>query len=365
MRGAPLLDGQWHREQVEGDKGTTRSGRYKAYDDGVPAGFIQNFKRGEGIRWRSERPSAAMTEADREALTAARAAREREHAAAREAATAKAQARWQTGRAVRQHPYLTAKGITAGAEMRQERNGNLMTALRDGAGVVRNVQSIARDGRKRFVAGAQVEGLFSLIGEIHPDRPIMIAEGVATARTMHEATGLPVVVAYNAGNLAAVSKAIAALAPDSRQIFAADNDHHLPRKERPLPNVGMEKAEAAAAKVNGVVLLPGFGQIETQQLRDGDKVPTDWNDFAALFGKDKLKSTIEAMLQKEGIEMPKVGSQDASKVRREQEISAAERETARQTQTRDQQRTAKSDPSRQARDRQAQEEQARGRDLTR
>ena len=356
LRGAPVMDGQWHREQVEGDKGPTKSGRYKAYDDGVPAGFIQNFKRGEGIRWRSERPRAAMTGPEREAQAAARAARDRENAAALEAATAKAQARWQAGlRPVRSHPYLTAKGISAGPEMRRERNGNLMTALRDGAGVIRNVQTITPGGEKRFVTGAQVSGLFSLIGEIDPDRPILIGEGVATARTMHEATGFPVAIAYNAGNLEAVSKVLAEIAPGSRQVFAADNDHHLPRKDAPLPNVGREKAEAAAAKVNGIVLLPSFGQIETRQLRDGEKVPTHWNDFAALFGKDELKSTIEATLQKEGIEMPQKRQEAAERA----PMTQAERDTARQARERQSTGNTRRQATDQARQREQSQERSR------
>jgi phage/plasmid primase-like uncharacterized protein len=365
LRGAPVLDGQWHREQVEGDKGRTMSGRYKAYADGLPAGFIQNFKRGEGVKWVSERPAEAMTEDQRRALAEARAARDRQDAEALEAATAKAQGRWNAGRApVRSHPYLTAKGIEAGPEMRRDQRGNLMTALRDEAGVVRNVQTITPTGEKRFVAGAQVTGLFSLVGEIRPDRPILIAEGVATAGTMHEATGLPVAIAYNAGNLSAVSKVLAEIAPTSRQIFAADNDHHLPRKDVPMPNVGREKAEAAAAKVGGVVLLPSFGEIETKLLASGEKVPTDWNDFAALFGKDKLKSTIETALQKEGIEMPRKTQQQAAE---RAQLTQAERDAARQTRQRQAETAGKAGPSQQAaaRDRQAQSEQGRDRDLTR
>ena len=362
LRGAPVLDGQWHREQVEGDKGRTMSGRYRAYDDGVPAGFIQNFKRGAGVKWVSERPREAVTEAERQAQAAAKAARDRENAAALAAATAKAQARWQAGRGpVRSHPYLAAKGIEAGPEIRQDRRGNLMTALRDEAGVVRNVQTIARDGQKRFVAGAQVSGLFSLIGEIHPDRPILIGEGVATARTVHEATGLPVAVAYNAGNLSAVSKAIVALSPGSRQIFAADNDHHLPRKDVPLANVGREKAEAAAAAVGGVVLLPSFGQIETKPLRDGEKVPTDWNDFAALFGKDRLKATIEAALQKEGIEMPQKQPEAAERVANTQAERDAGRQ-ARQQQSAGNNRQQTADATRQQQMRQQSQERDRSED---
>ena len=79
----------------------------------------------------------------------------------------------------------------------------------DGAGAVRNVQTITPDGQKRFVPGAQVSGLFSMLGKIDRTRPVLIAEGVATAQTMYEAHRVPTIIAYNAGNLAAVSKVIA------------------------------------------------------------------------------------------------------------------------------------------------------------
>jgi phage/plasmid primase-like uncharacterized protein len=326
LRGAPVMDGKWHRERVEGDKGHTKSGRYKAYDDGLPAGFIQNFKRGEGIRWRSERPAPPMTDADRQQFDDARAARQREQSVALQGATEKAQARWKTGRRVERHLYLETKGINPDEAFRRDSRGNLIIAMTDGTGLVRNVQTIAPDGQKRFVPGAQVTGLFSLFGKIERNKPILIAEGVATARSVFEATGITTVVAYNAGNLSTVSKVIANIAPSSRQIFAADNDHHLPRKDVPQPNVGKEKAEAAAREVGGLVLLPHFGAIESMAVVEGKSPPTDWNDYAKLFGTEKLKAAIEASLQAEGIPMPQKQQETA-----ERAMTQDERDAARQT----------------------------------
>ena len=322
LRSEPILDGKWHRERVEGDRGHTRSGRYRAFDDGRPAGFIQNFKHGDGIRWAASRESP-MTDAERQQLAARRAARAQEQAETLRMATTRAQAQWRGGIRVQDHPYLQAKGIDTDEAFRRDAKGNLMTALVDGTGLVRNVQTISRDGQKRFATGAQVSGLFSVIGTINRERPVIIAEGVATAKTMHDATGLAVIIAYNAGNLGPVSRTIAEIAPNSRQIFAADNDFHLPMRDPPLPNVGKEKAEAAAKEVGGIVLLPGFGDT----LLKGGHVPTDWNDFAASFGKDRLRATIETSLRNEGFAMPtKKPEVTATQVRTTQ----AERDAARQ-----------------------------------
>ncbi|MFC7556311.1 hypothetical protein ACFQU7_34900 [Pseudoroseomonas wenyumeiae] len=47
-----------------------------------------------------------------------------------------------------------------------------------------------------------------LIGrKLKPGTPLLVAEGYATGATLHEATRLPVVVAFNAGNLAAAAEA--------------------------------------------------------------------------------------------------------------------------------------------------------------
>jgi phage/plasmid primase-like uncharacterized protein len=44
--------------------------------------------------------------------------------------------------------------------------------------------------------------------------------------------------------------------PDRPIYMAADNDHHLPLRDPPRPNVGKEKAAAAAAIVGARMLLP-------------------------------------------------------------------------------------------------------------
>ena len=123
LRGAPVLDGKWHRERVEGDRRTMKSGRYRAYDDGLPAGFIQNFRRGEGIHWRSDKLAEPMTDADRQQLAAARASPERERAAALEAATAQARDRWSAGLRVERHRYLETKGIGTNEAFKRDEQG--------------------------------------------------------------------------------------------------------------------------------------------------------------------------------------------------------------------------------------------------
>jgi phage/plasmid primase-like uncharacterized protein len=68
----------------------------------------------------------------------------------------------------------------------------------------------------------------------------------------------------------------------------------LPRRVVPLPNVGLEKATAAAEAVGGVVLSPAFAP--------GDK-GTDWNDYAVQHGREALRVAAQTALRAHGINL--------------------------------------------------------------
>jgi putative DNA primase/helicase len=78
--------------------------------------------------------------------------------------------------------------------------GALLIPICDIDGALMGAQSIADNGFKLFPRGAALAG-GHLIGDVAEDGRLLIAEGYATAATLHEATGLTVVVAFNAGNL--------------------------------------------------------------------------------------------------------------------------------------------------------------------
>jgi phage/plasmid primase-like uncharacterized protein len=107
---------------------------------------------------------------------------------------------------------------------------------------------------------------------------------------------LPTAVAFDSGNLLGVAETYRARHPVRPIIIAGDNDHHLPRQlradGRTLPNVGLEKAHAAALAVNGSVLIP--------QFEAGAKA-SDWNDHAALHGGAATRQVVAAALSERGI----------------------------------------------------------------
>ena len=298
---APIADGLMHRVPVDGDKTGAKSGAYALHLDGIPWAFIQNHKTGEVKRWKSAQPQA-LSGADRVALLEASAAKrtERERSAQ--------QIHEQTIRLVGRHiegspfatadqPYLARKQLasdhgayldivgslplTGGAEDTQQwsARGNLLIPICDIDGNLLSAQSIGENGWKAFPRGARWKGGMHIMGELG-NETIVIAEGFATGASLREESGLPVVVAFHAGNLLHVAEAIRNAYPAARLIIAGDNDHHKPLEfdehGRPKPNTGKNGAEKAAVAVGGFALLPQFERADKG---------TDWNDLTVDKGK--------------------------------------------------------------------------------
>ena len=142
------------------------------------------------------------------------------------------------------------------------------------------LQTIGPDGTKLFRQGGRKRGCFYLLGKL--DGTIIIAEGFATAASIHEATALPVAVAFDAGNLQPVAEALRASFPDADLLIAADDDHATEG------NPGASKAAHAAKAVGGRTVLPRFADASCRG--------TDFNDLAQAEGPAAVKAQIEAAL---------------------------------------------------------------------
>ncbi|MGE4558904.1 MAG: DUF3631 domain-containing protein [Desulfobulbus sp.] len=160
-----------------------------------------------------------------------------------EDAATEAGRRWQAaGPANREHPYLAGKGLD-GRGLRQEGN-LLLVPMCDGEGAVRSLQTISAEGRKLFLKGGAVTGLYCPIGDIRESgKSVCVVEGWATGAAIHAAGGYPVAVAFSAGNLAQVAGIIRAKLPGCRLILCADDDCFLEKANNP----GIRTAELIRA----------------------------------------------------------------------------------------------------------------------
>lgn len=256
------LDGKLHRFNT--GKRKDLSAWYVAYGDGIPAGRYGDWREGIERTWKAtlERSFTAVEEmAFTRRMAEAKATRDAELERTRETASTVVDTIWSDGMAASpDHPYLARKGIGVNCA-RVTGDGRLMVPLYSADGEISSIQYISEDGTKKYHPGGATGGKFWSIGT--DDSTIYIAEGFATAATIHEETGHMCIVAYSASNLVPVLAAMREIHGKSHPIvIVADND---------ASGVGQRYAEQAAAKHGARIVIP--------------PIEGDVNDFRAL-GKD-------------------------------------------------------------------------------
>lgn len=222
-------------------------------------------------------------------------------AADQEAAAAKALTRWNAANEEGQSPYLVRKGVQAHG-VRFDLDGTVLVPVRDENGKLWNLQRIAPQplpdgGDKRFLKGGRKSGCWHQLGAF-PDASdpgadagragplvILVAEGYATAATVHEATGRPAAAAFDAGNLLKVAKALRQRYPSSILVLCGDDDVQTSASKGVNP--GREKATAAAQAVGGLAVFP-------TGLPDGG---SDFNDIACHIGGADGLAAVQALIE--------------------------------------------------------------------
>lgn len=154
------------------------------------------------------------------------------------------------------------------------------------------LQRIFNDGRKFFTKGLAKKGHFAVIGEhTLPEKPqtVHVCEGVATAVSIHLATGEPVFSALDAFNLLPVCKSLKRHYPKTPIIIWADNDWQKAEKKTKfgalIGNTGLIQANRTAFKLrNALVCTPDFSAFPKEEAKDA----TDFNDLYQIGGLDSL-----------------------------------------------------------------------------
>lgn len=183
------------------------------------------------------------------------------------------------------HPYLAAKRIAPCGVRTQ--GPNLVIPAVNGDGRITSVQWITPEGQKRYATDGRIRGSYFMIaGDMPPaDDPgctILFAEGFATAASLHMATGLPVAVCFDAGNLKPAAEALRHQYPQAALIAAADDDATPGREDGRNP--GVEAAQKAADAVGGKVCIPEFA------FRGADD--KDFNDLHRTEGLEAVKRAV-------------------------------------------------------------------------
>lgn len=228
------------RFRPEGAKSPKKSAWVRLYEFKADSGrvYISGAYGNRGDTFTVEASDSTWSPAERAAWLEHRKEAERaaanERKAEGEKAASKAARMWKSGREfgpqTPPHPYLERKRVGAFG-VRAGFNQRLLVPLRDVLGQLHGVQYISPEGDKIFGTGTLKEGRGHLIGELREGVAFLaFGEGYATCASVHMATGWPVVVCFDAGNLAAVMADYRKLYPELQMVIAADDDRHLHKR---------------------------------------------------------------------------------------------------------------------------------------
>lgn len=323
-RGGVEPDGKMVRFHVQGDRKGTRNGWAILFGDNIPAGSFGTWKDGAAHNWCAKGHNE-LTDDERQQIATrmaeAKAAREREEKERQGEAARLSNLLWQEAATADDgHPYLARKGVRSyglrtatwskvnddGEEWLRVPGALLVPVMLVNGRIV-SLQAIFPDknnpmGRdKDFMPGGRKRGGFFLIGTPpHDGETIVVAEGYATAATIHDATGWCVAVAFDAGNMVAVAEELRALMPHANFVIAADNDRWSSMGD--IENPGVHFAERAAFAVRGRLVVPEFADLDGR--------PSDFNDLQEREGIDVVQRQLMppqkqlAPINEDGEELP-------------------------------------------------------------
>jgi phage/plasmid primase-like uncharacterized protein len=243
-----VMDGKIHRFSSDGDS-RKKPGWYVAYESPIPVIVFGCWKLGLMSQKRAE-TGVKYTFVEemkyKGQIVEAQKLRDAEQERKHEVAVETIESTWPTFTpASPDHPYLKRKGIGAhGARVTGD--GRLVVPLFSEDGELSSLQYIDHDGNKLYHTGGVTGARFFMIGELK--QTLYIAEGFATAATIHEATNEAVVVAFSANNLPSVAGIMRTKYGATQDIVVvADHD---------VSGVGLNKATEASAKHGVRVVMP-------------------------------------------------------------------------------------------------------------
>ncbi|GFM33726.1 DUF3987 domain-containing protein [Desulfovibrio subterraneus] len=285
-----VADGEFHRCDIQSDLSGMNDGSYWLSPEFPYCGYAKNWKSGEEEKVSpAEDVMSTFSSKQREAFE-----KEQTHFKKLQVVELAKRAETMAERALSimqecvparpDHPYLLRKRVKAYG-LYQDKGGRLVIPLVDTSGKIwgwQTIEGVTNTGHPEKRCHGSKKGHYFGIGlpdGNEPPRVLYIAEGYATAASIHEATGSPIVMAVDAGNLMSVGRALREKYPDAFCVFCADNDAWTEG------NPGRAYAQKAAHEIRGTVCLPEF---EDTSLR-----PTDFNDLHMLQGLSAVRMQIQ------------------------------------------------------------------------
>lgn len=255
----------------------------------VTGATVIRMAKAAGFRVDRKTQGRKLTEAEVDQKMAAKRAAgdeaKRLKAAAQKRAATLAQKRWAAASVDGTSSYLEAKAVNAYA-LRFEPGGSALVPMRDIDGKLWGLQVLLAEpmengDRKKFTHGQKSFGCLHWLGVPDGADVLLLGEGYATCASVHEATGLPIACAFNAGSLAKVAADVRRKFPKARLLVCADDDQAT--MARTGKNPGVDAATTVASK------LPGVQWVLPEGL---SAEGSDFNDLHMSAGLDEVRRQI-------------------------------------------------------------------------
>ena len=302
----PLTFGKLTRCKTTQDKGKEKNGWYVIHEHRTEKNEVLIF--GSFGDWRSGDSNKIKVKAGRMSQEERDVMRARQEEGKRRAAEIAANAaRRAANRASGLFKRMPEKGRSAYLDRKQivgmgvryaPRSGALLVPMSNARDQIVGLQVIYPEkqldtGRDKsyWPYGMSKEGAFHLIGP-HPEpgEPVLVCEGYATGVSLHMATSLAVAIAFDAGNLSVVAKAMRERFPGRAMIVCRDDDWKTKRPNGEPWNPGEEKGSNAALIVGGQVVGPVFSG-------ERDIKWTDFNDLHCAEGLDAVRRQVLSVVR--------------------------------------------------------------------
>ncbi|MBO4576565.1 MAG: hypothetical protein J5680_05580 [Neisseriaceae bacterium] len=304
---------KWIRVPLQGKGARNTDGGYKLFrnEDGTIGGCVKNYSTNDTSVWNDRiqdgkqiqskvpLPDYLANKRQQEWNTIAKHnATQQVYALRSETATA---AYHQLQPALPDDPYIKNKGIAEIGKLKRLDDGSTIVPLYNN-GKIANLQMIpSYDSKeKRMMTQAAKVGAYYSIGNTKTPSVVIVAEGVATADSVHQIASeiygkdsVLTLSAVDSGNLPNVAAKVQHNFPNAQKIVAADNDAlNATRAELKHKNAGLEKANEVKQAFTDfkVALCPALTDEK------GVVKNTDWNDFLKANGKTE---SVKAFSQNE------------------------------------------------------------------
>jgi len=264
-QGGCIMDGKLHRFPSDSARPHSKDAWYVGFDDSKGrAGSYGSWRDSNTLTW-SNGTRRKLTPEEIASIKAQQEAYREKAKSEANAAAQRAQRILAAATETGESAYLAKKKIRVPDGVRFVKNldatafgfekswkiTGILVPMRNASGEIRSLQIIADAvDKKFFMPDGQTVGLFHVLGGyMDGAQRIVIAEGIATTQSCHEATGCVAVCAFSAGNLERTAIAVRSLNATAEIIIAADGD-----------KIGREQAQNAASAVNGRVISAPEGQ---------------------------------------------------------------------------------------------------------